>query len=69
MVMDHRPPELAKNAGLLHRLVAALRMHLIRRQTLRAGDMQPMSPAPHPEPRLIHMEHLGGAQQRLDRCR
>ena len=69
VIMDHRPAERAKNAHRLHRLVAALGMDLIRRQALGAGDMQPMQLPPHPQPRLIHMQHLGGAQQALHRFR
>src|SRR2546428_86337 len=69
MVMDHRPREWAKNARLRHRLVATLGMDFIRRQTLGAGDMQPMQLPPHPQPRLIHMQHRGVAQQAFHRFR
>src|SRR5439155_26398500 len=51
-------------ARRLHRLVAALGMDLIRRQALGAGDRQPMQRPPHPQSGLIHMQHLGVAQDR-----
>ena len=41
LVRDRCPAARAKHAGVIHRLVAALGGHLVRRPTLRAGAMPP----------------------------
>ena len=58
MVMHRGPGAMVKNTGILHRLVAALGMHVLLRQPGGAGDMEPMEFPLHPEPGLIHMQHL-----------
>jgi len=62
MVMHGRPAERPQNPGIIHRLVAALGMHLIIRQRARRGHMQPMQRPLYPQPGLIDMQDLRGAQ-------
>ena len=55
MVMYRRPTERTQNPRVLHRLLAPLGMHLIRRQTVGAGHMQPVQLPRDPQPGLIHV--------------
>ncbi len=67
MVMDRRPPERAQHAGVLHRLVAALGLHLIMGQRSGGGHMEPRQLSLDSQPGLIDIPHLTVASQRFHR--